>query len=59
MVRRGSLLEVALGEIVNPRMEARDLDGGSGTGAPDFRVDAAGRRKGAAGIGGKHCVERE
>lgn len=43
---RGGLLHVALGEVVNPRMDGGDLNGVSGTGAPDFGVEPAriGRR---------------
>lgn len=37
--RRGrSLVEMALREIVNPRIHGGDLNGGSGTGSPDFGV---------------------
>lgn len=35
----GGLLEVALREVVNPRMEDGNLYGVSGTGSPDFGVD--------------------
>lgn len=39
VLRRGrSLVEMALREIVNPRIDGGDLDGGSGTCSPDFGV---------------------
>lgn len=35
----GGVLEVALREVVNPRMKGGDGDGVAGTGSPDFGVD--------------------
>lgn len=35
----GGVLEVALREVVDPRMEGGDGDGVAGTGSPDFGVD--------------------
>ena len=39
--RRRGLLHVALREVVNPRINDGDLDGGASTGSPDFGVEAA------------------
>jgi len=45
VMRGRGVLQVALGEVVNPRMELGDLHGGAGACPPDFGVDAAGLRR--------------
>lgn len=42
------MANVSLGEIINPRIECGDVNGGSGASTPDPRVDRAevgGRRR--------------
>jgi len=39
------MLHVALREVVNPRMQLRDMHSGAGASSPDFGIDAARLRR--------------
>ena len=56
--RREGLFQVALWEVVNPRMHGGDLDCGTGARAPDFGVQTSRLRRRTAGLRWGHRREK-